>query len=97
MAQSNEAFCMEHLARWCRLHGIHEIRTVLRTASDLAHKKESSEQLALALENQAVLIDAIDAPEICSVKPAAAVAEASEPEAEAEEQSARRTRTAAKK
>jgi hypothetical protein len=96
MAQSNEAFCMDHLSRWCLVHGIHEIRTVFAVAESLSLKAESSEDLAQLLKNQSILLDA---PEACLVKPAAAAATAEDQPEEVtkEAQPARKSRPAAKK
>jgi hypothetical protein len=69
MAQSNEAFCMEHLGRWCQVHGIYEIRTVLELAAGLAKECNTSEDLAASLQAAAVSFDNPGACEMRSAEP----------------------------
>lgn len=69
MAQTNTAYALEALAKWCRSHGIYEIRDVLAKAACLADGAESSDLLAQALEEAALAADVV-----ADAKPASAAA-----------------------
>lgn len=50
MSNAEHLFAQRSLAGWCRGHGIHEIRSVLSQAADLASSAASAEDLADQLE-----------------------------------------------
>lgn len=50
MSNAEQRFAQQSLAGWCRAHGIHEIRSVLKQAAELAAGAESAEQLADQLQ-----------------------------------------------
>jgi hypothetical protein len=87
MPQSNTSFALLSLGQWCRNHGIYEVRDVLAKAAHLAEGAESSELMALALEEAAI---AADVP----VYPAPAPKPAAEPQAEEQEPPAKGKRRA---
>jgi hypothetical protein len=71
MAQTNASFALLTLGQWCRSHGIYEVRDVLDKANELAAGAESSELLAVALEEAAIAANVVVCPAPIA-KPAAA-------------------------
>lgn len=96
--QTNLGFALITMGQWCRSHGIHEVRDVLRQALELAAGAESSELLAEALEEAGFAVEAasrdltepaIDAPaepvaEVAADAPVDAPADAVEQQQESE-------------
>lgn len=74
MNNAEHLFAQRSLAAWCRGHGIHEIRSVLTQAADLAGSAESAEDLADQLEADATAAEAVvncPMPEPVAAAPAA--------------------------
>lgn len=98
MPQSNTAFALLTLGQWCRNHGIYEVRDVLAKAAHLAEGAESSELLAVALDEAAIAADVVvcPAPEPAPAPQPAVEAQVKEPQEPAPPRGKRRAREAGK-